>query len=329
MGKWLKTTELIRFDVQDRVARITLNRPDKRNALSTALVRELHDALWEADDRTDVNVIILEGAGKDFCAGYDLVTTYSDRKADDTSDAPAQGASHATPGQSREGCPGPTMSRRTPAQEEVVYRSAAGTYDDDCWQMEATQRLTNALFDLHKPVIAKIQGNCLAGGTDLAFMCDMVIAAEDARIGFPATRANGTPPTHMWVYHLGPQWAKRMLMTGDCLHGRDAARVGLVLDAVPADQLDAAVNELARRVSFVDSEMLAAHKRVVNMALEIQGARTLQRCAVEMDARGHLSKGPRRTRFKQDMATVGLKQALKNRDEPFGDGMVKAHWLSK
>ena len=302
MGKWLKTTELIRFDVQDRVARITLNRPDKRNALSTALVRELHDALWEADDRTDVNVIILEGAGKDFCAGYDLVTTYSDRKADDTSDAPAQ---------------------------EVVYRSVAGTYDDDCWQMEATQRLTNALFDLHKPVIAKIQGNCLAGGTDLAFMCDMVIAAEDARIGFPATRANGTPPTHMWVYHLGPQWAKRMLMTGDCLHGRDAARVGLVLDEVPADQLDAAVNELARRVSFDDSEMLAAHKRVVNMALEIQGARTLQRCAVEMDARGHLSKGPRRTQFKRDMATVGLKQALKNRDEPFGDGMVKAHWLSK
>jgi enoyl-CoA hydratase/carnithine racemase len=80
MGKWLKTTELIRFDVKDRVARITLNRPDKRNALSTALIRELHDALWEADDRTDVNVIILEGAGKDFCAGYDLVTTYSDRR---------------------------------------------------------------------------------------------------------------------------------------------------------------------------------------------------------------------------------------------------------
>jgi enoyl-CoA hydratase len=302
MGKWLKTTELIRFDVKDRVARITLNRPDKRNALSTPLVRELHDALWEADDRADVNVIILEGAGKDFCAGYDLVTSYSDRKADEASDAPA---------------------------EEVSYRSVAATYDDDCWQMEATQRLTNALFDLHKPVIAKVHGNCLAGGTDLAFMCDMVIAAEEARIGFPATRANGTPPTHMWVYHLGPQWAKRMLMTGDCLYGKDAARVGLVLDAVPADQLDAAVDELARRVSCVDSEMLAAHKRVVNMALEIQGARTLQRCAVEMDARSHLSKGPRRMQFKQDMAAVGLKQALKNRDEPFGDGMVKAHWLSK
>ncbi len=302
MAKWLKTQELIRFEVKDRVARVTLNRPDKRNALSTALVRELHDALWESDDRTDVNVIILDGAGKDFCAGYDLVTTYTDRNADAATDAPP---------------------------EEVTYRSVAATYDDDSWQMEATQRLTNALFDMHKPVIAKVHGNCLAGGSDLAFMCDMVIAAEEARIGFPATRANGTPPTHMWVYHLGPQWAKRMLMTGDCLSGADAARVGLVLDAVPAEQLDAAVNELARRVSHVDSELLSAHKRVVNMALEMQGARTLQRFAVEMDARGHLSKGPRRTQFKQDMASVGLKQALKNRDEPFGDGMVKAHWLTK
>ena len=301
MGKWLTTSELIRFEVKDRVARITLNRPEKRNALNAVLIKEVHDALLEADDRADVNVIILEGAGKDFCAGYDLVTTYSDRKAD-TQGAPV---------------------------EEVTYRSIAASMDDDCWQLEATQRLTITMFDIHKPVIAKVQGNCMAGGTDLAFMCDMVIAAEDAKIGFPATRANGTPPTHMWVYHLGPQWAKRMLMTGDCLWGRDAARVGLVLDAVPADQLDEAVNELARRVSCVDAELLSAHKRVVNMALEIQGARTLQRFAAEMDARAHLSKGPRRTQFKQDMASAGLKQALKNRDEPFGDGMVKANWLAK
>ena len=302
MGKWLKTTELIRFDVKDRIARITLNRPEKRNSLNAGLLRELHDALLEADDRADVNVIILDGAGKDFCAGYDLVTSYSDRKADDAGDRPI---------------------------EEVTYRTVSGTVDDDCWQLESTQRLTIALFDLHKPVIAKVHGNCLAGGTDLAFMCDMVIAAEDAKIGFPATRANGTPPTHMWVYHLGPQWAKRLLMTGDCLSGRDAAKVGLVLDAVPVDRLDEEVNELARRVSCVDADLLSAHKRVVNMALELQGTRTLQRFAAEMDARAHLSKGPRRTQFKQDMATAGLKQALKNRDEPFGDGIVKAHSLSK
>ena len=133
----------------------------------------------------------------------------------------------------------------------------------------------------------------------------------------------------MWIYHVGPQWAKRIMMTGDCLWGRDAARIGLVLDAVPADQLDAEVNELARRISFVDGELLSAHKRIINAALELQGARTLQRFAAEMDARAHLSKGPRRTQFRTDMAENGLKTALKNRDEPFGDGMVKVHWLNK
>jgi enoyl-CoA hydratase len=172
-------------------------------------------------------------------------------------------------------------------------------------------------------VIAKVQGNCMAGGTDLALQCDMIVAAEDAKIGFPATRANGSPPNHMWIYHCGPQWAKRLLMTGDCIWGRDAVKIGLVLDAVPADQLDAAVNELARRVSFVDGDLLAAHKRIVNLAMELQGAGTLQRLATEMDARAHLAQGPRRTQFKADMTAHGMKVALKNRDEPFGDGMVK------
>jgi enoyl-CoA hydratase len=298
MGKWLKTTEFVQFEVSERIARITLNRPEKRNALSHPMLRELHDALLEADDRTDVNVIIIAGAGKDFCAGYDLVTSYSDRKADET------------------GAP----------QQEVSYRSVSATIDDDCWQLEATQRQTLTMFDMHKPVIARVQGNCMAGGTDIALMCDVVIAAEDAKIGFPATRANGTPPNHMWVYHVGPQWAKRLLLTGDCVWGRDAARIGLVLDAVPADRLDQAVNELARRMSCIDADMLAAQKRVVNMALELSGSKTLQRFSAEMDARAHLAKGPRRTQFKQDMAGEGLKTALKNRDAPFGDGMVKMNW---
>jgi enoyl-CoA hydratase len=296
MAKWLKTCEFIKFDVKQRVARITLNRPDKRNALSTPMLQELHDALWEADDRTDVNVMILEGAGKDFCAGYDLVSTYTDRQAEE------QGAA---------------------ASAAVNYRSQMSSIDDDCWQLETMQRRTMTMFEVHKPVIAKVQGNCLAGGSDLALMCDVVIAAEEARIGFPATRANGTPPNHMWFYHVGPQWAKRLLLTGDCVSGRDAVKIGLVLDAVPAEQLDEEVNELARRMSFIDADLLAAQKRVVNMALELSGSKTLQRFAAESDARAHLCSGPRRTQFKQDMATQGLKQALKNRDEPFGDGMVK------
>jgi enoyl-CoA hydratase len=297
MGKYLKSPENILFAVHDRVARITLNRPEKRNALTPAMIEELHQALVEADALVDVSVVVLEGAGKDFCAGYDLAGAYAGRSAQ-------EGAGTAGVDQSR-------------------YRTATATMDDDCWSMEQTQRLTLMLFDMHKPVIAQVHGNCLAGGTDLALLCDMVIAAEDAKIGFPATRANGTPPSQMWFYHVGPQWTKRILMTGDTLWGRDAARIGLVLDAVPADQLEREVGELARRISCVDSELLAAHKRIVNLAMELQGARTLQRLATEMDARAHVAKGPRRAQFKADMAEHGLKVALKNRDEPFGDGMVR------
>lgn len=300
MHKYLGSTEYILFSVQDRIARITLNRPEKRNALHPALLTELRDALIEADALNDVNVVILEGAGKDFCAGYDLAGAYAGYK-----------------------------DGEAPPWDDSLYRTVNGSLDDDCWNMEQTQKLTLTLFDMHKPVIAKVQGNCMAGGTDLALMCDFIICSEEAKIGFPATRANGTPPNQMWVYHVGPQWAKRLMMTGDCLWGRDAVRIGLVLDAVPADELDGAVNELARRLSYVDGELLSAHKRIVNAALELQGARTLQRFATEMDARAHLSKGPRRTQFRADMAEHGLKTALKNRDEPFGDGMVKAHWLSK
>jgi enoyl-CoA hydratase len=303
MGKYLKSTEHILFEVNGAVARITLNRPEKRNALSPAMVAELRDGLLEADARLDVNVIVLGGAGKDFCAGYDLAGAYAGRAAD----AAAQAED----------------------REEIKYRTSAGNLDDDCWNLEQTQRETLTLFDIHKPVIARVQGNCLAGGTDLALMSDMVLAAEDAKIGFPAVRANGTPPMNMWLYHVGPQWAKRLLMTGDCVWGRDAARLGLVLDAVPAAELDAAVDELARRVGAVDSELLSAHKRAVNLALELAGARTLQRLAAELDARSHLAQGPRRTQFKADMAAHGLRVALKNRDEPFGDGMVEVRWAGK
>jgi enoyl-CoA hydratase len=289
MAKWLQTTETLTFEVAERVARITLNRPDKRNALTPQALGELSDALIEADDRTDVHAIVLAGAGRDFCAGYDLAGAYAGQGAGD----------------------GP------------AYRSQNGTIDDDVWQLEQTQKKTIAMFDIHKPVIARVQGNCLAGGTDLALMCDMVVAADDARIGFPAARANGTPPQNMFIYHVGPQWAKRLLMTGDWISGKDAARIGLVMDAVPAADLDSAVNELARRVALVDAELLSAHKRVVNLSLELQGAHTLQRLAAEMDARAHLSRGPRRSQFRADMAEQGLKTALKNRDEPFGDGQVK------
>ena len=291
-GKWLSNPEHILFEVDDAIATITLNRPEKRNALSPALLKEMYDAMLEADDRTDVNVIVLEGAGKDFCAGYDLAGTYAGR-----------GAS-------------------TQAETGINYRSKIATFDDDCWNIERQQLHTTVMFDLHKPVIAKVKGNCLAGGTDLAFHCDLVIASDEARIGFPATRANGTPPNQMWVYHMGPQWTKRLLFTGDTLSGRDAAKVGLVMESVPADELDDFVRDLAVRIAAVDSELLSAHKRIINLALEQMGAKTLQRISGETDARAHLSAGPRRSKFKADMASGDLKTALVNRDAPFGDGRI-------
>lgn len=291
-GKWLYEPQTVLFEVEGPVARVTLNRPEVRNSLNGQLLSEMHDAMLEADDRTDINVIVLQGAGKDFCAGYDIKLAYEGR-----GEKTQLGDYH--------------------------YREATKRFDDDCWSMERTQRWTTIMAALHKPVIAKIHGNCLAGGTDLALACDLVIAADDARIGFPATRANGTPPAHMWTYHVGPQWAKRMLFTGDKISGADAVKIGLVLESWPAEALDQAVAEMARRVGAVDAELLSAHKRVVNMALEQMGAGTMQRVAAELDARAHLSTGPRRTRFKQDMAESGMKEALKNRDEPFGDGFVK------
>ena len=106
------------------------------------------------------------------------------------------------------------------------------------------------------------------------------------------------PLSNMWLYHLGAQWAKRLMFTGDCLSGADAARTGLVLDAYPAAEFDAQVDELVRRIACVDSELLSAHKRALNIGLELMGAKTLQRMGAETDARAHLASGPRRSAFK-------------------------------
>lgn len=299
VGKWLKEPEQVLFEVVGAVARITLNRPDKRNALSNQLLLELRDALLEADDREDIHAVLLQGAGRDFCAGYDLAASYEKWHSE------ADGENDEV--------------------NRVTYRPSGGTFENDCWSMERFQSIPNLIYEMHKPVIAKIQGNCLAGGTDLALRCDMVVASEEARIGFPATRANGSPPAHMWTYHVGPQWAKRLLLTGDIILGRDAARIGLVLDAVPATEIDDFAMDLAQRVALVDPELNAAQKRIVNLAMEQMGMMTIQRLAVEMDARAHLGTGPRRMQFKKDMRESGLKQALQNRDGPFGDSVIKLH----
>jgi enoyl-CoA hydratase len=290
MRKWLSDPQTISFAVKDGVARITLNRPDKRNALTQQLLDEVQAALIEADDLKEVGCVVIEGAGRDFCAGYDI----------------SSGGDYLPRGQ-------------TYGFDVEQYRGQA-SYDDDAWQLRMRSAPRLQIFDMFKPVIAKVHGNCLAGGTDLALMCDIVIAADDARIGYPATRALGSPASNMWLYHVGPQWAKRMLFTGDTLCGAEAAKIGLVMKSVPADVLDDEVDYLADRIAKVPSDLLAAHKRIINAGLELLGARTLQRFASENDARAHLSSAY--AEFAATVQNEGVKAALQRRDGPFSDGQA-------
>ena len=282
----------LNYEIKDRKAYITLNRPEKLNALSNALQKEISAAMWEADNDTRVHVVILQGTGRAFCAGYDLTPSPADR--DET--------------------------------YAEIYRSSV-TYEDDAWRLEQAQRMRMAIWDMHKPVIGKIHGYCLAGGTDLVLLTDIIIAAEDTVIGFPPVRAMGTPPAHMWLYHVGPQWAKRMLLTGDSISGADAQKIGLVYQAVPYEHLDEAVDELADKMAMIDIELLASQKRIVNLGLELMGARTLQRLAAENDARAHLA--PAVKEFGQISKERGLKAALEWRDTKFGDGRATAAYQSR
>ena len=278
--------EQILYERDGGKVRITLNRPEKLNAMSQRLQRELHDALWEADGTAGVHVIIVRGAGRAFSAGYDMSPQ---RSAAD---------SHA---------PDATAEERRGRRE----------FDDDAWHLEQAQRLRNTILDLHTPVIAQVHGYCLAGGTDLALLCDIIVAAEDAVLGFPPVRNQGSPVNHMWTYLVGPQWAKYFLLTGDQVSGEEAARIGLVWKAVPFDRLEAEVEALADKMCRIDPAVLSANKRIVGIAMEMMGARTVQRMAVEMDSRARLAPGVRE--FYRIVAEQGLKAALEWRDGAFAD----------
>ncbi len=284
--------ESIEYEVERGRARITLNRPEKLNALSLKLQSELNEALWEADNNKEVHCVILRGEGRAFSAGYDL-----------------SGADNTVP-----------LSRVESSDNR--YRGSRGI-DDDAWQLERAQRYRMAIFDMHKPTIAQVHGYCLAGGTDIALLCDMVIAAEDATFGFPPARDLGALPTNFWLYHVGPQWAKRLMLTGDSITGAEAQEIGLVLKAVPVEHLEAEVEQLADRLALIDPDLLSANKRIINVGLELMGARTLQRMAAENDVRGHNTKAARE--YMQSVKDKGLRETLRARDAKFGDGRARVH----
>lgn len=291
MRKHRKGLDSVGFEVHNGVATITINKPHRRNAVDSDMLEEIHLSLLEADDLKAVHCVVLQGAAGNFCSGFDLGSG-SENSQDDKEYDPS------------------------------LYRSH-DSFDDDLWSLWRRSESRTLAMDMFKPVIAKVDGYCLGVGTDLALMCDLVLVSNEARIGFPPTRSFGSPANHMWLYHVGPQWAKYLLLTGDMISGRDAAHIGLAFKAVRADRLDSVASEIARRLTCVSPDLLATQKRIVNKGLELMGARTLQREASESDARSHLSQS-----FKDFFSVVrdkGFKQAIRERDAAFGDGLVSVN----
>ncbi|MBL8486550.1 MAG: crotonase/enoyl-CoA hydratase family protein [Rhodocyclaceae bacterium] len=259
-----------------RIARITLNRPDRLNAIDEAMPRELRAAVEEANRDDAVHVIVLGGAGRTFCAGYDLqVFAESPR-------------------------PGP-LSQDMPWDPTVDYRRMSD--DTACFM---------SLWRSHKPVIARVQGAAIGGGTDMALCSDITIMADDAKIGYPPVRVWGCPQTAMWVYRLGAERAKLLLLTGDLIDGRTAAAMGLVARSVPAPELEATVETLAQRMAGIPRNHLMIQKMVINQAYDNMGLQTTQTMATLLD--GITRHTPEGIHFKERCEQVGFKAAVLERD---------------
>ncbi len=253
------------------VTRLTLNRPNKLNALSGELRAAVLREVDRAERDANVRAIIIRGAGRSFCSGNDV------------------------------GVYNPNLDLGTPAEDVAnIHEISAGW--DRIWHCRV-------------PVVAQVHGYCVAGGTDLALNCDMIVVANDAKLGFPPVRSQGSPPTHMWTYLVGPQWAKRLLLTGDVISGAQAAELGLALQSVPAADLDDVVLRLALRMTNIGKDLLAHNKRMVNLAIELMGRGVLQSMAGVHDALAHLS--PESIAFRDQARISGFRTVQKARDANF------------
>lgn len=279
MGIVDKNFDTLLVEQIGRVLRITINRPDRRNALNRAVQTDLIDAVEGAAGDLSVHAVIIRGAGKSFCAGYDV--------------SPASEPGH------------------TAVPEASLPRRAVETV--------AMARGWSHIWNAPIAVIAQVHGHCLAGGTDLALHCDLIVVAEDATIGYPALRMGGTPPTNMWLYHVGAQWAKRLLFTGDTFTGRMAEKIGFALEAVPGDTLDDHVLTLATRVAAMGRDIVAINKHVLNRGIDLMGRALLQDIAAPMDSIANMA--PEMAAFQARAAEIGLAAAFKERDAPFVEGV--------
>jgi enoyl-CoA hydratase len=269
-----------------RVARLLLNRPERLNAINEDMPREIRAAVDWANANDAIHVIVVEGAGKGFCGGYDL-SVFGQGEIDH-----------------------PCQQERTPWDPLVDYAHMKRNTEDFM-----------SLWRSPKPTIAKVHGHAVAGGSDIALSCDLLVMAEDARIGYMPTRVWGCPTTAMWTYRLGPTRAKQLMFTGDTIDGRTALAWGLANEAVGAAALDEATMALAVRIAGVPRSHLAMHKMVVNQVLLTMGLEQTQSLATLFD--GITRHNPEGLWFRRYAQTEGFKAAVQWRDSgrsiPEGD----------
>ena len=265
-----------------RVARLRLARPARLNAINRELPGEIRAAVEWAEAEDAIHVIVVEGEGRAFCAGYDItelaIETY------------------------REGATFNPIQQERPHWDSMVDYAVMKRYTDDFM----------SLWRSRKPTIAKVHGYAIGGGSDIALCCDLLVMAEDAKIGYPPTRVWGCPSTAMWTYRLGPARAKQVMFTGDPLDGTTAAAWGLANVAVPAAELDAATDRLAERIAGVPSSHLAMHKLVVNQVMLTMGLEQTQQLATVFD--GITRHNPEGVWFRRQAQAEGFHSAVQWRD---------------
>lgn len=266
------------FEAAGGVATLTLNRPERLNTITPGLIADLRSGLERAWADDSVRAVRLRGAGRGFCAGYDIGWGAESMRS------------------TEEGRPWDPIAD---------YRTMSGFVD-------AYMKLWRS----PKPVIAQVHGFCVGGGTDFALCSDLIVCAEDCRIGYPPARVWGSPTTMMWTYRLGLERSKRLLLTGDALSGRRAAEWGLASEAVPADELDDAALALAERVARLPANQLHMMKLLVNQVIEQMGLSTTQLVGTLLDgAARHTPEGADFSR----RALEDVRRAVRERDAPFGD----------
>jgi enoyl-CoA hydratase len=278
------TYETLLYDTDGPVAVITLNRPDDLNTIVPPMTDEIEDAVHRAVRDTSVKVIILQGAGRSFCAGFNFSGGFH------------QWDEHLA-----------TDGRWDPGKDLIMVTSATLG-----WVPKFM-----SLWRSAKPVIAQVHGWCVGGGSELALCADIVIASEDARFGTPYSRMWGCHHAGMWVYRLGLAKAKELALTGRWLSGTEAADVGLINRAVPFAQLEDTVWELADQLASIPLSQLAAMKLVVNQAYENMGLATTQMLGSVLD--GMLRNTPEALAWVEQAETQGVGAAVASRDGPFGD----------